>query len=65
MIKQIKVWIAECDRCKRRYTCADVNYSTYETKKELIDDLTYETNPEMMAEVWKITKNKALCEECK
>lgn len=63
MLKQIKVWIAECDRCKKKCAYSYRYYDCFSirTKKALIKTLTDENN----METWKITKNKILCGDCR
>ena len=60
-IRKIQGWIAECDKCKKRYDYGDIDYIVFATKKNLIEDLTDTNN----MEDWKITKDITLCEECR
>jgi hypothetical protein len=60
MIKKISVWIAECDKCKKRFSFSDNEFDCYETKKELLDSMEEGWD----AYAWKVTNKKCLCEDC-
>ena len=60
MIKQIKLWIAECDKCKKKYSYGENDFDVFKTKKELIEVVTENS----VTTDWQFTKGKALCEDC-
>lgn len=57
MIRQIKCWIIECDKCQRKYTWGGSEYDVFEKKKEAIEEIK-------MDDWWEIKGNKIYCPEC-
>jgi len=58
MIKQVKVYVVECDKCGEKYSTGDYEYDVFESREEAIDVIDID-------DFWKREGNKIYCPECK
>jgi len=59
MIKKTKMWVVQCDKCKKYYSSDNNIFDCFENKSEAIEVITSDDF------AWQVKGEKVYCEDCR